>query len=687
MLSKARSLLVIITFGAGFICLAGADCIPDNFNTNTNGSGELIELHADDDGDTVTISVAQVFTVSLSSNATTGYQWILAELDTSIVENTDQQYLPDPNPEDWDGVGGTEVWEFAGLSPGSTTLLLEYREPGETEEQADGAFEIAVVVEDGTGNTNDNGNGEFQLNVAGCPEGALFELEVDFVLSISPEDTAATIETVADNAEVQDGDTLTPTIIADLGSTVTVTFTATTSAGEAAEATCEFEAICLALCAEDAACDDLEYCNGQELCLTPEDGCGTYCDSGEPPCSEDEVCIESTYQCEQKCDTAADCGDSQSIIYNCADHDGDSTKTCQLTEYVGLVPEEATATDITLTVYSNGWGTLLETRELATEGEVTIDIEEEEPYGIPPNYYIYAQAEGFYTELYFCDQGETITVDLDGVPEHADAIAGVIFANQSYFSDEYVAEQEVTIVGSDEGSATIITDQQGRFGLGGLSPGTLTLSLLYQQFEDYDEYLFSFEITNDSGTDYNDLSFSEPVQDEAPYLYLYPEVDMDVQVELGFLTGGFVTESEPPYEDGWNLLVTSSGMINSNHEYLFYEALVSSPLNHETGWLLSGLDLEGEFRSLLKQLGHLGREIDDFVDFWVPVLEGSPWYAVYPQDAGAMISLNITPEPDSVLRTLLLIRALDKPLSISAPLATKPFIRQGFTVVEWGVIR
>ena len=102
--------------------------------------------------------------------------------------------------------------------------------------------------------------------------------------------------------------------------------------------------------------------------------------------------------------------------------------------------------------------------------------------------------------------------------------------------------------------------------------------------------------------------------------------------------------------------------------------------------MLSGSDLENELRSLLSQLGLVGAEIDDFIEFWVPLLEGHPWYAVYPQDADALITLNITPQPKTVIRALFLIRPLERPIDITAPLIPSIPKRDGFTAVEWGVI-
>jgi hypothetical protein len=106
----------------------------------------------------------------------------------------------------------------------------------------------------------------------------------------------------------------------------------------------------------------------------------------------------------------------------------------------------------------------------------------------------------------------------------------------------------------------------------------------------------------------------------------------------------------------------------------------------DEGWLLDGANLERELRRLLGRQGFGGREIDDFIDFWVPRLEGAPWFAVYPQDAAALVTLTIDPPPDQIRRVLFLIRPLQAPISIQPPREPGPLHREGFVAMEWGVL-
>lgn len=66
-------------------------------------------------------------------------------------------------------------------------------------------------------------------------------------------------------------------------------------------------------------------------------------------------------------------------------------------------------------------------------------------------------------------------------------------------------------------------------------------------------------------------------------------------------------------------------------------------------------------------------------------MEGNPWNLISFQfeDYTEIARLNITPEPDSVIRVFMTFRGLKEPVEI--PEQCLPICeRTGFTVVEWG---
>jgi len=365
---------------------------------------------------------------------------------------------------------------------------------------------------------------------------------------------------------------------------------------------------------------------------------------------------------------------SLSIVLSCSNSTGPND------DHEFPAPIDSIATDITLYVYSNGWGNILDTLEMDTEDTIRIDIYEANPYSDPAQYYIYGKADGFYTEFYHCTKGDTIRVDLDAVPQVSNSVTGVIFEQQSYFTDCYFAGKDIALSVPGGVSISGTTDSQGRYGFSNLSGKTYLLHFL--NFETPE----SFDILNTLVTDYDDLYFYSEMQVDAPNIYLYPKTKIDISVNIDFPNGGQIIKSEPPYNNGWDVNVTPEGIIDGQYEYLFYETHQSMPLNHQSGWLLDGNDLENELRFILMNLGYVGREIDDFIEYWLPRFGSTPYLAVYPQDVEEMISVNIEPVPDEFLRMIFLFRPLTSPVQLEELPLPDAIQRNGFTAVEWGGI-
>ena len=345
--------------------------------------------------------------------------------------------------------------------------------------------------------------------------------------------------------------------------------------------------------------------------------------------------------------------------------------------WIRMPPGEA-ETPIVLAVFSDGWGSLLERRAVATNQPFVLYVDDPDPYYDPPRYYAYAHSDGCYTKLYRFTNIWSTTLTTDPVPVVPFTMTGALFDMQKWFAHCAVTNFTLSVTGPSGPLPDTTTDALGRYLITNAETGLYTVGFTYSDVS------FSFQLTNTPGTDYQDLYFWDPLQFFAPNIYLYPETETTVQVALGFPNGGHVTLSEPAYTNGWNVNVTPDGLIDGRYPYLFYETLVPIPIDADTGWLLDGRNLETELRTLLANLGFVGREIDDFIEYWLPRLNGPSWYAVYLQQPEQMATFNISPAPQSVLRALFAFRALKKPIAMTAPSVT-PFTRTGFTVVEWGV--
>jgi hypothetical protein len=175
-----------------------------------------------------------------------------------------------------------------------------------------------------------------------------------------------------------------------------------------------------------------------------------------------------------------------------------------------------------------------------------------------------------------------------------------------------------------------------------------------------------------------------------PNIYLYPTENSVISVSLNFPIGGEVVTSIPDYNAGWSFFVDTQGMIDNQYEYLFYESVQPDVWQMEEGWFIQQNELENFFRQNLATYGFYGREIDDFIEYWIPRLTSKNYYAVYPQEAAlinSVIELTIIPQPAQKLRLFYVIRGADEnDNSIIAPETPADFNRSGFYVTEWGVI-
>jgi len=349
--------------------------------------------------------------------------------------------------------------------------------------------------------------------------------------------------------------------------------------------------------------------------------------------------------------------------------------------YTPTTPLEDQATDITVSVYSAERRELLTTIPLAAEGDLLIDIDDPLATEDPPAYYAFAHATGFYTGLHTCVRGDTITVDLDRVPDRPGQLTGVVFSWPTFGAPCPLAAATGELVADDDRGADLTTDLLGRYGAAGLDPGGYTLRF------DVDGMSQTFTLDATTGTTYTDLDFLESDVARAPNLYLYAPEPTAVHVGLGFPAGGEVLVSDPPYvAGGWSVTAYPDGLIDGHLGYLFYEARVPGGFQTAEGWVLPGDDLAAAFRARLEALGLQGREVDDFVDHWTPRLAGAAAVEVYPQDAEPRVTLDLTPRPDALRRIWLLVRPVSRARTLPEPAPLPPLQRAGLVAVEWGVI-
>ncbi len=174
-----------------------------------------------------------------------------------------------------------------------------------------------------------------------------------------------------------------------------------------------------------------------------------------------------------------------------------------------------------------------------------------------------------------------------------------------------------------------------------------------------------------------------------PVIYFYPESDTVCSVELDF--DGELTCTYPDYSKGWsNFVAKPDGTLvfpNGKEYYcLYWEGKSNNMIPDLTrGFCVKGSESAEFLDGALTALGLNAREENEFIIYWLPILEANEYNIItFQTDAYTDVAkLNISPTPDSVLRIFMFAYEVDHYVKIE-PQVFETFERNGFTVVEWG---
>ena len=174
-----------------------------------------------------------------------------------------------------------------------------------------------------------------------------------------------------------------------------------------------------------------------------------------------------------------------------------------------------------------------------------------------------------------------------------------------------------------------------------------------------------------------------------PIIYLYPDTEMECSVKLTL--NGQLTCTYPIHgANGWqNFTAYPDGTLifpdGKAYYALYWEGVQNTQWDFSKGWCVPGEDTAAFLDCALEQLGLNRREANEFIVYWLPLMQENPYNVISFQTTAYTDTavLEITPAPDSVLRVFMAYYPVETPIDIQ-PQALEGFVRQGFTVVEWG---
>ena len=241
-----------------------------------------------------------------------------------------------------------------------------------------------------------------------------------------------------------------------------------------------------------------------------------------------------------------------------------------------------------------------------------------------------------------------------------------------------------------------------------LNDDTLTIDITYANRCNDDiltEILYSFWGLNprtyllklDKNIEINKIKYNyiskrnhtcDEVTIDKPLIYIYPTNDMNVKVKLGYPEK--LTTTYPQYDDDWDVYAKTDGTLidSDGKEYygLYWEGIRKEKIEFNNGFVVSREDLIPFLEEKLTILGLNGKESNEFIIYWLPKLQKNQYNLIRfatKEEIDKEMPLNITPEPETLIRVFMEYKALDEKIDIQEQVLTKAS-RQGYTVVEWG---
>ena len=173
-----------------------------------------------------------------------------------------------------------------------------------------------------------------------------------------------------------------------------------------------------------------------------------------------------------------------------------------------------------------------------------------------------------------------------------------------------------------------------------------------------------------------------------PVLYLYPEKETNVIVK--FEKPNLLTTTYPKYINSWNVLVKPNGdMKDCDGKYyyaLYWDEKRYNEVSFDEGFYVEGKDAIKFLEEKLTIIGLNDKERNEFIMYWLPILEKNEKNLVYfelTEERELGNKLIITPKPDSLLRVSVHIKKVNEKINIKEQ-KLPTFKRVGFTAVEWG---
>jgi hypothetical protein len=185
---------------------------------------------------------------------------------------------------------------------------------------------------------------------------------------------------------------------------------------------------------------------------------------------------------------------------------------------------------------------------------------------------------------------------------------------------------------------------------------------------------------------------NQNIQYRKPIIYLYPTDKTEVTLTIDFK--GKLLTTFPKYEENWKVIAEPNGQLfdtktQRNYSSLFWDGDISFKPEHyqyESGFVVEKENLTKFLIEKLEYIGLNNTETNEFVKFWLPILEQNNYNFIHflvNQECDEVSINTVNPKPDTSIRVYMEYYGLDEYTEIKEQVLPKKE-RKGFTLVEWG---
>ena len=179
---------------------------------------------------------------------------------------------------------------------------------------------------------------------------------------------------------------------------------------------------------------------------------------------------------------------------------------------------------------------------------------------------------------------------------------------------------------------------------------------------------------------------------EKPVIYLYPTEKTVIDIKLD--VKGKLLTTFPKYDKNWEVIAEPNGQIfdkktNRYYSSLFWDGTIDFSEEHyqyNEGFVVPKEKLTEFFIEKLEYIGLNNQETNDFIQYWLPVLERNKYNFIHflvNEKCSEIATLNVNPKPETSIRIYMEFYGLENFKNINEQQLPKTN-RRGFTLVEWG---